>query len=98
MDVTRGDPMLADLVRRGEGTAVGPAGTGRIGIDADTYGIRLPTGDPDPTLLAMGAFASGGAIGLFSRPGTNASFFRQNDRVVRWIINRLSAVSAGTRR
>jgi hypothetical protein len=85
-DVVTGDAVLGQLVRDGRGLPIGPAGSTRLLVEPGTYRIRVP-GGTEPRRLAMGAFASGGALGSLCRPGTNGAFFRDNDRVARWILH-----------
>lgn len=89
-DVMTGDPLLGGLVRAGAAATVGPDGAARILVDGDEYGVRRPDGGVDPDRIALGAFASGGALGSFSRPGTNAAPFRQNDEIARRLLARLA--------
>jgi hypothetical protein len=91
-DVLSGDPLLGSLVRRGAGVPLGPAGGVRLQVDPDTYQICTPDG-VHPARIALGTFASGGALGSLSRPGTDAPFFRQNHRTARWILTKLGALS-----
>jgi uncharacterized NAD(P)/FAD-binding protein YdhS len=88
-DLATGDPLLAGLVRAGDAVSTGPVGGTRLRVDGADYGILRPDGGSDPDRLALGAFASGGALGSFSRPGANAAFFRQNDATARRILSRL---------
>ncbi len=100
-DVASGDPLLARLVHDGHAATVGPDGARRLLVDGASYGIVAPGGRADRSRLAMGAFASGGALGSFSHPRTNAAFFRQNDATARWILDRLGlrhAVPVGAQR
>jgi hypothetical protein len=91
-DAATGDPLLAQLVRAGRGLTVGPAGATRLRVEPLTFRVASPKG-AEPACLAMGAFASDGALGSLSRPGANAAFFRQNDRAARWILQRLGALT-----
>lgn len=76
-DVNSGqDPLLAGL-----------GGTSRrLAVDEVTFHVLDADGQPVPRLLAMGAFATGGALGSFSRPGRDSAFFRQNDAVAHWVL------------
>ena len=51
-------------------------------------------GSTHPRRHGLGAFTSRPAAGAFSRPGTNAPSFRQNDTVARSILSRLAALQA----
>jgi hypothetical protein len=58
----------------------------RLRSDPVTFQVLDASGQPVPRLLAMGAFATGGALGSLSRPCRDASFFRQNDAVAHWLL------------
>ena len=49
------------------------------------------SGLPDPRLLALGAWTAGPQVAGFSRPRSNAQFFRTNDALARGLWRRLSA-------
>jgi hypothetical protein len=78
------DPLLAGLGADGR----------RLRSDPVTFQVLDASGQPVPRLLAMGPFASGGALGSLSRPCRDAIFFRQNDAVARWLL-RECAVGVG---
>lgn len=80
----RTDPLLADLIST-EGAVTDAA---RIRVDGATYQLLNASGGSDPDRIALGAFASGGALGSLPRPGTDDPFFRQNAAAARWIIAR----------
>lgn len=83
-DIRAGSPLLAGLA--------GLTGSGRrLAVDPVTFQVLDRDGTPVPGLLALGAFASGGALGSFSRPGRDAALFRQNDAVARWILRECAA-------
>ena len=71
------DPLLAGLGARQD----------RLPVAQATFQVLDERGVPHPRRLAMGAFASGGALGSFARPGRNAAFFRQNDAAARWLLS-----------
>jgi hypothetical protein len=79
-DISSGaDPLLAGL---------GGAGR-RLPVDPVTFQVLDEQGRPHPRRLAMGGFATGGALGSFSRPCRDAAFFRQNDAAARRILGQL---------
>ena len=73
------DPLLAGL----------GAWRDRLPVAQSTFQVLDERGVPHPKRLAMGAFASGGALGSFARPGRDAAFFRQNDAAARWLLDQL---------
>jgi hypothetical protein len=76
-DIRSGDdPLLAGL------GATQPV----LEVDPLTYQVLDSAGSPVRGLLAMGAFASGGAIGALSRPCRDEPFFRENDKVARRVL------------
>ncbi|HEX3649113.1 MAG TPA: adenylate cyclase, partial [Pseudonocardiaceae bacterium] len=77
------DPLLAGLGARQD----------RLPVAQGTFQVLDERGMPHPRRLAMGAFASGGALGSFARPGRDAAFFRQNDAAARWLLEQLSGSS-----
>lgn len=94
-DASTGDPLLSGLIRDGRGVPVGPPGRTRLLVD-ETYRIQSPDAGPESSRLAMGGFATGGAIASLSIPGTNAPFFHQNDQAARAILRAFGhAVPAG---
>ncbi|MGY1692673.1 FAD/NAD(P)-binding protein [Geodermatophilus sp. SYSU D01105] len=96
------DPVVAGLLRRGEGRErvlpdpAGPGGVRRTGrLDVDPSG-RLVTADGTPSerVSAVGFWTAGAQVAAFARPRTNAPFFRQNDALARDLWRRLTADAA----
>ncbi|MFC4563907.1 FAD/NAD(P)-binding protein [Nocardiopsis mangrovi] len=86
------DPLLARLAGRGEITervrtdpATGTAHrTGLIDADPADQRLRRADGSVHPARFGAGIMVAGGVgSGGFSRPRTNAGFFRQNDAIAR---------------
>ena len=93
------DPLVAALLRRGDARErvlvdpTAPAGvrrTGRLEVDADLQVLHA-SGLPDPRVLALGAWTSAPQVAGFSRPRTNAPFFRTNDALARRLWTLLTA-------
>ncbi|MFL1431292.1 MULTISPECIES: FAD/NAD(P)-binding protein [unclassified Nocardiopsis] len=83
------DPLLLALRERGEIRAREHGGL----VDADPADQRLrrADGEPHPARFGLGALVAGGVgAGGFSRPRTNAGFFRQNDAVARILLAALA--------
>jgi isopenicillin N synthase-like dioxygenase len=80
------DPLLAALLRRGEITERG----GRVLVSTATAQVVDARGRLHPTRYAFGAGTTAATPGAFSRPGTNAAFFRQNDHAVRTVLSYLA--------
>jgi hypothetical protein len=89
------DPLLRAMFGRGElaeellvdgGTE---RGTGRVHT-TDAGLLVDATGWPHPRRFALGPHTSARAPGAFTRPGTNAPGFRQNDAVARHILARFT--------
>ncbi|MEU1280275.1 FAD/NAD(P)-binding protein [Streptomyces sp. NPDC005805] len=79
--------LLPDLVRSGTAqTRTEPGRSAKLALCTRTFRIVSGDGRPDPRVFALGDFASGGALGALSRPGTNAAFFRQNDCVAAQLV------------
>ncbi|OLR92847.1 FAD/NAD(P)-binding protein [Actinokineospora bangkokensis] len=74
------DPLLAGIA----------AGRAQVPVTPDTFQVLDEAGRPHPRRLAMGLFAGSGALGSFSRPGTNAPFFQQNDATARRLLHQLA--------
>lgn len=95
------DPLLAALFRRGEvceevlvdAAGTGAVPTGRLLVTPDDGRLVDAAGRPHPARHAFGAGTSAATPGAFSRPGTNAAFFRQNDHAARAVLQRLAALS-----
>lgn len=82
------DPLLLALRSRGEIRERPRTGL----IDADPRDQRLTRedGTPHPARFGAGALVAGGVgAGGFSRPHTNAGFFRQNDALARTLLEHL---------
>lgn len=91
-----GAELLAGLVRSGGGRAdVGPGGTARLAVDDASYAVLDQAGRAIPRRYALGAFATGGALGALSKPYTDAPFFRQNDDLARRILTEITGVRRG---
>jgi uncharacterized NAD(P)/FAD-binding protein YdhS len=98
--VTR-DPLVAALLARGDARErvlpdpTSPSGvrrTGRLDVDAELRVVRA-SGLPDPRVLALGAWTSGPQVAGFSRPRTDAPFFRTNDALARRLWRQLVAAA-----
>ena len=82
------DPLLLALCSRGEIRERPRTGL----IDADPADQRLSRADgtPHPSRFGAGVLVAGGVgAGGFSRPHTNAGFFRQNDALARTLLGSL---------
>ena len=64
--------------------------TGRLRVRPGDARVLAPDGTPHPRRFAIGPFTNAPFVGAFSRPGTNAVSFRENDRVARAVL-RLAA-------
>lgn len=92
------DALLTDLLRRGEvseQTLTDSAGTppvpsGRLRVDPRTCQVLDLDGRAHPGRYAFGAATTAATAGAFSRPGTDAAFFRQNDFAVRHAVRTLA--------
>lgn len=93
------DPLVGSLLRRGDArervledpdAVAGVRRTGRLDVDADLRVLRA-SGLPDPRVLALGAWTAGPQVAGFSRPRTNAPFFRTNDALARRLWRLLAA-------
>jgi hypothetical protein len=60
--------------------------TGRLLVNPPDSRIIDATGVPQPRRFAVGPYTSAPFVGAFSRPGTNAVSFRENDRVARALL------------
>jgi GNAT superfamily N-acetyltransferase len=101
------DPLVRALHARGElgeqalqdaGTGLSVS-TGRVMVTS-TFQVIDAAGVPHPRRLAFGAWTSAATAAAFSRPGTNAPFFVQNDaaarQVLRLLQNEIREPVAGT--
>jgi len=64
--------------------------TGRLLVAPDTSQVVDAAGLTHDWLYAFGSGTSAATPGAFSRPGTDAAFFRQNDHSVRHVLTRVS--------
>jgi uncharacterized NAD(P)/FAD-binding protein YdhS len=60
--------------------------TGRLVVRAGDARVVGADGEVHPRRFAIGPYTSAPFVGAFSRPGTNAVSFRENDRVARAVI------------
>jgi GNAT superfamily N-acetyltransferase len=99
------DPLLRTLQARGAvseatlwqadtGRAVP---TGRLLVAPGSCQVVDVHGHAHPARHAFGAGTSAATAGAFSRPGTNAAYFRQNDRAARHVLVRLAALGPAPR-
>lgn len=70
---------------------------GRLLVVPDTCQVVTADGRPHERRYAFGSGTSAATPGAFSRPRTNAAFFRQNDRSARHVLAALAALAAGRR-
>ncbi|MFE0465321.1 hypothetical protein ACFW1A_39345, partial [Kitasatospora sp. NPDC058965] len=85
-----GSALLTGLVREGRGRAVGGPGAVRLAVDGQTFALLDRQGRTDGGRFALGAFASGGALGALARPHADEPFFRQNDALARRLLRELA--------
>lgn len=75
------DSLLADLVRRGELRVEGDSGaSAKFLIDADNHALDARN-VPHHDVLMVGPSVAGSVEEAFSRPGTDAHVFRDNERL-----------------
>jgi len=94
------DPLLAALHARGavsEAVLAGTDGapgipTGRVLVTPDASRVVDVHGTVHPTRYAFGAGTSAATAGAFSRPDTDAAFFRQNDHASREVWRTIAAL------
>jgi len=85
-------PALRSLIESGAGReqlvsdAQFSGSTGRLVVRAGDARIIGLDGGPHPRRFAIGPYTSAPFVGAFSRPGTNAVSFRENDRVARAVL------------
>ncbi len=92
------DPLLAAMYARGEvseeiltdSTQAARIPTGRLLVTPDGAQLVDAEGQAHPRRLAFGWGTSAATAGAFSRPGTDAAFFRQNDSAVRALLRDLA--------
>ncbi|HEY6797295.1 MAG TPA: FAD/NAD(P)-binding protein [Kineosporiaceae bacterium] len=95
------DPLLAALHARGavsEAVITGADGTrtiptGRVRVEPDSCLVVDVHGAAHPARYAFGAGTSAATAGAFSRPGTDAAFFRQNDHAIRKVLRHLARLA-----
>ena len=63
--------------------------TGRLRVSRTDSRVVDAEGQPHPRRFAVGAYTSAPFVGAFSRPGTDAVSFRENDRVARAMLREL---------
>ena len=95
------DPLLADLLRRGEvaeeilvdddGTVL--RNTGEIRVRPADGALVDATGRVHPRRFAIGPHTNVRVAGAFTRPGTNAQSLRYNDAVARAVLRSLAAAA-----
>ncbi|WP_435600400.1 FAD/NAD(P)-binding protein [Streptomyces sp. C10-9-1] len=91
-----GDRLLRAMIVEGRATvrrSPGAENASRLVAGEGDYRVTEPSGRPHPRRYALGAFATGGSLGSFSVPGTNAPFFRQNDALGRRLIRQLRSAA-----
>jgi hypothetical protein len=84
----RGDA-VEEVVSDGAGWS---ANLGKVVVAGAELHLVRRDGSAHPRRHAVGSFTSRPAAGAFSRPGTNAPAFRQNDLIARSILTTLAAV------
>ncbi|WP_313545917.1 FAD/NAD(P)-binding protein [Leifsonia aquatica] len=84
---TSDEPALLDLVTSGAGSVR----HGQVRVSTEDSRLLRPDGSPHPARWAIGPFTTAPFAGAFSRPGTNALAFRENDRVARAVLDALTA-------
>jgi hypothetical protein len=91
---------LRSLITSGVGTeelvadADFSGSTGRLVVRPGDARLLAPGGAPHPRRFAIGPFTTAPFVGAFSRPGTNAVSFRENDRVARAVLELAAALPA----
>ena len=95
------DPMLADLLRRGDvaeevladddGTVL--RNTGEIRVRPADGALVDATGRVHPRRFAIGPHTNVRVAGAFTRPGMNAQSLRYNDAVARAVLRSLPAAA-----
>jgi len=68
--------------------------TGRLIVRSDDRRVLHGTGAPGERAYAIGPYTNSPFVGAFSRPGTNAVSFRENDLVARALLLRLGELQA----
>ena len=97
------NPALRSLLATGAGCEEWVAdadfsgSTGRLRVSRADSRVIDAAGIPHPRRFAVGAFTNAPFVGAFSRPGTNAVSFRENDRVARTLLQSLRSHASGER-
>lgn len=100
---TSDDALLRALVASGEAVEdlvdLGDAlvSTGRLRVHQGDALLRSASGDRFGRRYAIGPYTDAPFVGAFSRPGTNAVSFRENDRVARALLRRLRGLGHAQR-
>ena len=68
--------------------------TGRLVVRTGDARVIDREGEPHPRRFAIGPYTSAPFVGAFSRPGTNAVSFRENDRVARAMLHLAASLHA----
>lgn len=68
--------------------------TGRLVVRQGDARVIGADGEPHPRRFAIGPYTSAPFVGAFSRPGTDAVSFRENDRVAREMLALAAALAA----
>ena len=99
------DPLLADLLRRGDvaeevladddGTVL--RNTGEIRVRPADGALVDATGRVHPRRFAIGPHTNVRVAGAFTRPGTNAQSLRYNDAVARAVLRSLPAAAGASK-
>ena len=71
--------------------------TGRLVVRQGDARVIGADDEPHPRRFAIGPYTSAPFVGAFSRPGTNAVSFRENDRVAREMLALATAIAADRR-
>ena len=92
-------PALRSLVETGAGVEQlvsdehFTGSTGRLVVRSADARVVGRDGAPHPRRFAIGPYTSAPFVGAFSRPGTNAVSFRENDRVARAVLTLAASLS-----
>lgn len=90
---------LRSLIEQGVGVedliegALLSGSTGRLLVDQRDTRLLRPDGSAHPNRYAIGPYTSSPFAGAFSRPGTDAIAFRENDSTARAILRRLGEIA-----
>jgi len=104
-DVTRtSNPAIRSLLDSGIGSVEVVSDedysgtTGRLRVSRADSRVIDAEGRAHPRRFAVGAYTSAPFVGAFSRPGTDAVSFRENDRVARALLRQLVEADGAARR